>query len=184
MDDLYQTLGVSKDSSSDEIKKAYRNLAFKYHPDRNQGDKNAEELFKKINEAYSVLGDQTKRRQYDEYGTTDSSSSKTQYQNAYQNQYSYYSNDPFREWMNGSDEDSTNSTYYWTNRRPRETNYTKSQAWGLLFSKALLAALGFLSFRFSYIFFPVGPILSFIALINGVKGVFQAFSILAKPESK
>ena len=66
--DYYQTLGVSKQSSDEEIKKAYRKLAMKYHPDRNKGDKEAEERFKKINEAYAVLSDKDKRKQYDMFG--------------------------------------------------------------------------------------------------------------------
>ena len=67
MEDLYKILNVEKNASAEEIKKAYRNLAFKFHPDRNPGDKSAEENFKKISEAYSVLGDEIKRRQYDQY---------------------------------------------------------------------------------------------------------------------
>ena len=67
MEDLYKVLNVEKNASAEEIKKSYRNLAFKFHPDRNPGDKSAEENFKKINEAYSVLGDEIKRRQYDQY---------------------------------------------------------------------------------------------------------------------
>ena len=61
----YEMLGVSKNASSSEIKKAYRTLAIKYHPDRNLGNKAAEEKFKDINEAYEVLSDQTRRVQYD-----------------------------------------------------------------------------------------------------------------------
>ena len=64
----YEVLGVSKDASVDEIKKAYRKLAMKYHPDRNQDDKNAEEMFKEAAEAYEVLSDDKKRTQYDQYG--------------------------------------------------------------------------------------------------------------------
>jgi curved DNA-binding protein len=64
----YQTLGVSKSASPEEIKKVYRKLALKYHPDRNQGDKGAEAKFKDISEAYAVLSDPEKKKQYDMFG--------------------------------------------------------------------------------------------------------------------
>ncbi|WP_086282227.1 DnaJ C-terminal domain-containing protein [Campylobacter devanensis] len=64
---LYETLGISKDASSDEIKKAYRKLARQYHPDINK-DPGTEEKFKEINAAYEILSDETKRKQYDQYG--------------------------------------------------------------------------------------------------------------------
>jgi len=64
-DELYKTLGVKKDASEDEIKKAYRKLARKYHPDRNPDDKAAEEKFKEISAAHDVLGDPEKRKEYD-----------------------------------------------------------------------------------------------------------------------
>lgn len=67
--EYYQILGVAKTATADEIKKAYRKLAIKYHPDKNQGDKAAEEKFKEISEAYAVLSDQEKRQQYDAYGS-------------------------------------------------------------------------------------------------------------------
>ncbi len=66
--DYYATLGVSKNADQSEIKKAYRKLAIKYHPDKNAGDKAAEEKFKKISEAYAVLSDKEKRQQYDTFG--------------------------------------------------------------------------------------------------------------------
>ncbi|MBR3176623.1 DnaJ domain-containing protein [Candidatus Saccharibacteria bacterium] len=66
--DYYEVLGVAKGASDDEIKKAFRKLAVKYHPDKNPGDKEAEEKFKEINEAYSVLSDKTKRSRYDQFG--------------------------------------------------------------------------------------------------------------------
>src|SRR5690242_15274145 len=66
--DYYDILGINKKSSEDEIKKAYRKLALKYHPDRNPGDKEAEVKMKEINQAYSVLSDKEKRQSYDRYG--------------------------------------------------------------------------------------------------------------------
>lgn len=69
--DYYEELGVSRTASEEEIKKAYRKLAMKYHPDHAKGDKAAEEKFKKISEAYAVLSDKEKRKQYDTYGSAD-----------------------------------------------------------------------------------------------------------------
>lgn len=66
--DYYEVLGVSKDADAKEIKKAYRKLAMKYHPDKNPGNKEAEEKFKEINEAYEVLSDEEKRSTYDRFG--------------------------------------------------------------------------------------------------------------------
>jgi molecular chaperone DnaJ len=68
MADFYSVLGVSRDASDEEIKKAYRKLAMQYHPDRNGGSKEAEERFKSITEAYDVLRDPSKRAAYDRYG--------------------------------------------------------------------------------------------------------------------
>lgn len=69
--DYYEILGLQKGANDDEIKKAFRKLALQYHPDRNAGDKEAEEKFKEINEAYQVLSDPQKRSQYDQFGTAD-----------------------------------------------------------------------------------------------------------------
>jgi curved DNA-binding protein len=66
--DYYETLGVKRNASEDEIKKAHRKLARQYHPDRNPGDKQAEARFKEVQEAYDILSDKTKRAQYDRFG--------------------------------------------------------------------------------------------------------------------
>ena len=66
--DYYELLGIGREASADEIKKAYRKQALKYHPDRNPGDKEAEEHFKEVAEAYDVLSDPDKRSRYDQFG--------------------------------------------------------------------------------------------------------------------
>ena len=66
--DFYDVLGVAKNASEDEIKKAYRKLAMKYHPDRNPDSKTAEEKFKEVKEAYEILSDEHKREAYDRFG--------------------------------------------------------------------------------------------------------------------
>src|ERR1035437_5367484 len=66
--DYYEVLGIKKDASEGEIKRAYRKLAREHHPDRNPGDKQAEARFKEVQEAYDVVGDKAKRAQYDQFG--------------------------------------------------------------------------------------------------------------------
>ena len=67
-EDLYKELGVSKSATHDEIRSAYRKLAKKFHPDRNPGNKQAEEKFKRVQDAYDILGDEKKRAEYDQFG--------------------------------------------------------------------------------------------------------------------
>ena len=66
--DYYEVLGLSRSASPEEVKKAYRKLALKHHPDKNQNDKASEEKFKEISEAYDMLSDTKKRQMYDQYG--------------------------------------------------------------------------------------------------------------------
>ena len=69
-EDFYKTLGVSRDASSADIQKAYRELARKYHPDLHPDDKNAKQKFQEVQAAFDVLNDQAKREQYDRYGSS------------------------------------------------------------------------------------------------------------------
>lgn len=78
MKDYYTILKVSKNSTAEEIKKAYRKLAVEFHPDRNQGDAKKAEIFREINEAYEIIGDEIKRKQYDEGGTKNKKESKSE----------------------------------------------------------------------------------------------------------
>lgn len=80
MKKYYEVLGIAENASGEEIKKAYRKLARKYHPDVNPGNKDAEEKFKEINEAYNVLSDETKRKTYDEHDNNNSSSNQSKAQ--------------------------------------------------------------------------------------------------------
>ena len=66
--DYYEILGIAKNAEADEVKKAYRKMAMKFHPDKNPGDKSAEEKFKEAAEAYDVISDPQKRAQYDRFG--------------------------------------------------------------------------------------------------------------------
>src|SRR3984957_11124006 len=69
-DDYYKTLGIKRDASPDDIQKAYRDLARKYHPDLNPNDKTAKEKFQKVQQAFDVLNDASKRELYDRYGSS------------------------------------------------------------------------------------------------------------------
>lgn len=69
--DYYASLGISKNATEAEIKKAYKKQAMQYHPDRNTGDKKAEAKFKEINEAYQTLSDKEKRKNYDQFGSAE-----------------------------------------------------------------------------------------------------------------
>ncbi|OEU63006.1 MAG: integrase [Desulfuromonadales bacterium C00003094] len=98
--DYYATLGVAKGADADTIKKAYRKLAIKHHPDKNAGDKQAEEKFKEITEAYAVLSDTEKRQQYDQYGDSGFHQRYSQ-EDIYRN---FNANDMFRDFGFESDD--------------------------------------------------------------------------------
>lgn len=98
--DYYDVLGLKKGATADEIKKAYRKLAVKYHPDKNPDDKKAEERFKEINEAYAVLSDPQKKTQYDQFGS-DGFHQRYSQEDIFRG---FNSGDIFREFGLGSDD--------------------------------------------------------------------------------
>lgn len=179
--DYYEILGVSKTATSDEIKKAYRTLAFKYHPDRNPDDKNAEEMFKKVAAAYEVLGDEQKRRHYDLSGYADTTQSQYTY-NRSQNYGSYGSSpftndDTFWNWFNGNSQGNPKGYY---NRDPNSQNNTqrnynrKGDYFSLLVSKAVQTFFGLFLFRFSFLIIPFGPLICLGVISNGITGVIHS----------
>ena len=214
MEDLYQTLGVSKTATADEIKKAYRTLAFKYHPDRNPGDTAAEEKFKQITAAYDVLGDETKRRQYDSYEATQDYSNTRytdpfeawrragswQQQRSSQQQYGAGGHDPFADWFGGTESAATGDGDYqqrydsssygrqydnWSwYTRQRQPRKSRSQNFVLLIQKFLVFVLGVFFLRFWWLFFPIVPILCFSAIVNGAVGMANAVRELFAPARK
>lgn len=192
MEDLYNILGVQKNASQDEIKKAYRNLAFKYHPDRNQGSKDAEEKLKEINMAYSVLGDSTKRHQYDMNGfNTNSGFGQNSsygngyygngfYNNARQNYGSY--NGGFWGFGGEGEQNQRGYQYYYSNYKDYNSKKNQSLNFSQGFSKVVFGAVigffGFASLRFMLWFFPIGPILSIGAIVKGVSEIVAGFSAM------
>jgi len=98
--DYYEILGLKKGASAEEIKKAYRKLAIRYHPDKNPGDKKAEDRFKEINEAYAVLSDPQKKTQYDQFGSAGFHQRYSQ-EDIFRN---FNTGDIFREFGLGSDD--------------------------------------------------------------------------------
>ncbi len=182
MEDLYSVLGVSKTASSDEIKRAYRVLAMKYHPDRNPGDTVAEEKFKSISSAYSILGDEQKRREYDMRSDYSYTTSQSSYNNS--GTGSYY--DPFAQWANNSDSYNTqfHRTYYtYTTSSDHNTNsnITKAEYFAMLIQKAIILMLCMFFFRFSFLFLPVGPLLCLFGFVKSITGISEALRGLLAP---
>lgn len=193
MNDYYSVLGISKTATQEEIKKAYRNLAFKYHPDRNPGDKDAEEKFKKISEAYNVLGDEKKRADYDRFGSASSgyNAENSYYQNSYQNYYQqqsysdpFGSEDSFWQWFNNSagQNSQRNTNYYYEYRNP-EKSYSKKSLWTEFFLKVGQIIIGLFFFRFSWIIIQFGPLLCLGLLATGFTGALRALRLIFKPNA-
>lgn len=185
--DYYDTLGVSHNASSDEIKKAYRTLAFRYHPDRNPGDSAAEEKFKEISAAYDVLGDESKKRVYDAGG----------YQTGAQNgsgNYTYrsYGNytgagnpfeneDVFWEWFTHGAQDGSYQRYAQEEDEESQYEKTKSDYLFDLIKNVAQVAFGVFLLRWLWwIFFPWGLAGGLGIVITGVMGVVKSIGGLLR----
>ncbi len=177
MNDLYSALGVAKSASADEIKKAYRKLALQYHPDKNPGNKEYEDKFKEISAAYAVLGDETKRSQYDMYGSADAyaQSQRSTYNQGYgQNPFG----DDFWEWYSQATRPDVNGGYrrtYTYQQRKQEPLTRTEHFFGLIrYGITFLAGISFL--RISLLLFPIGPILCLAAIVNGFIGALRSIA--------
>lgn len=186
MDDLYKILGVTREASAEEIKKAYRALALKYHPDRNPGDAAAEDMFKRISAAYSVLGDEDKRRQYDAFGQTDGSAQSAQYGTGQGGgQYWQWSSggafdeDVFWQWFRSQaqEQQSRNSAYRSTynSRASQEDEDERDALRSQLYSKLTQTLFSAVIFMFSGWYFPLISFICFFVMLNGITGAVKTF---------
>lgn len=186
MEDLYAVLGVSKNASQEEIKTAYRKLAMKYHPDRNPGDKVAEEKFKSINAAYDVLGDETKRRSYDgasAFGDWGQTAKGYEGYGSYGAGQSYGNagDDPFWQWAQygrggfegQNSQNSQRRTYYYRYEDPTK-KYTKSDWLAELLKNVLILLISGSFLKFSWWLIPFGPILCFAGIVKGASGIARS----------
>ncbi len=206
MSDYYKDLGVEKTATEDEIKKAYRSMAFKYHPDRNPGDKAAEEKFKAINAAYEVLSDPAKRRNYDLTGQADTytqsgangSYGPFGYGSYGRGSYGSYGNpfeneETFWEWFTGqsmgessgsssSSEDNNGHQRryyrYWgfNNSDEDYSQETKKDYISKFFVKLLQTIVGIVFFRYSFFIIPFGFIICVAVIGNGIKGMISSLN--------
>lgn len=194
MEDLYKILGVDKSASQEDIKKAYRNLAFKYHPDRNPGNPVAEERLKEINVAYSVLGNSQKRAEYDSGRSNSNSSYQQQNQYGYNGYYynpygsGYGANETrdsqnysayeqfFKNFYSASNNSGNYRSYY--QYEPEKPTFTN----GLLkiVNGGIITAIGLAALRFSFFLIPFGPILCIWAVSSGVSKILRGITMMYK----
>lgn len=168
MSDYYEQLGVTHDATPEQIKKAYRELALKYHPDRNPDNPEAEEKFKEINQAYSVIGDADKKARYDAGGYRPESATQAAYsgeENPFGQQYTWTYYGPFGASGN------------W-NRDRDEENYTRKEVFEWLLRSVLTFVVGILLFRFSFLFGIFGIIICVAVIGRGFMNSLRAIRLL------
>ncbi|MGL4986567.1 MAG: DnaJ domain-containing protein [Treponemataceae bacterium] len=185
MSNLYDDLGVSKTASSQEIKKAYRDGAFKYHPDRNQGNVLAEEKFKKISSAYSVLGDDIKRKQYDTFGDAENSPfSNASNWNTQENA----DFDPFEDFLrrNAQSRKQHTYTYYgsFSGNNRKEENYSKKDFFFLLLKNLFVVGMAIYFLGFALRLGILGFFIIVPVFVNGVTGSIRALQGLFNVRGK
>lgn len=187
MEDLYQILGVSKNASQDEIKKAYRVLAMKYHPDKNPGDAVAEKKFKEISNAYSVLSDESKRHQYDMFGSGSGQSSYSSSSSTSSSTGGYsYQDNPFWQFyqqsqsnQNGqkNQEEPQWNTYTWTKK---SKPVSRKDGFGMFLAGAIQGILCLLGLRLFSLIIPInillliGSIKGFVKVANSLQYIFKS----------
>lgn len=193
MKDYYQVLGISKTAGQEDIKKAYRNLAFKYHPDRNPNDKIAEEKFKEISHAYAILSDVKKKAEYDGYSSA-FSYGQAERNGAYGNFYGNYdqnnsqwheqgfeSEEAFWKWFGNAANETNFRThrYYYGNEQSRQSHKTtKKDLWISFFGKLGQAFAGLFLFKILFWFFPFGPIICIGLIVSGSTGALNILRVL------
>lgn len=181
MHDYYETLGVTRTATQDEIKKAYRELALRYHPDRNPNNPAAEDRFKRVAEAYSVLGDPAKKSRYD-MGGFDAASSRPG--------SGPYGSRPYGTSPFGQEGERPFGGYTWTYYGPFGGSgkwngasqsgepSSRREAFELLVKSVLVFAIGVLLFRFSMLFGIFGILVCVSAIAKGLLNSLKAISLL------
>ncbi len=177
MHDYYETLNVPRTATQEEIKKSYRDLAFRYHPDRNSGDASAEERFKRISEAYAVLGDPAKKSRYDLGGDAPDGRSPFGGQSPFGNASPFGEESPFGRYT---------WTYYgpfggsgrWSGSPRGDEPMTRREAVEFLLKNLLVLLAGLFLFRVSYILGIFGVLLCVTAIARGFLNSLKAISLL------
>jgi molecular chaperone DnaJ len=173
MSDYYERLGVQREASTEQIKKAFRERAFEYHPDRNPNNPAAEESFKKINEAYSILSDPAKKERYDAGGYNPDEFMRNPNAGSDPFAGNPFGGNPFYGNSNGQ------YTWTYTNTRPRqETSYTKRDAVEMLLRSIFSVVMGVLLFRFAAMFGIFGILICITAIGRGFMNSLRAIMLL------